>query len=151
MREASEVHGSSETTGRRAARAMVVAAAALALWLSAGASPAMATSPSPACSSGTTGGGGAPLYTTQTAPQDPFVPTELVPDQWLAKLFTEGLGCAPDQTSYAGYDQLVRAEGCGQSTLAGIGISFLTSRQFLRRSYGYAERLLVLWWIARES
>src|SRR5207253_3054799 len=106
----------------------------------------------PACSSGTGGeGGSAPLYTTQTAPQDPFVPTERVPDEWLAKLFTEGIGCVPDLTSYAAYDQLVGTEGCGTSTLAGIGLSFLTSRQFLRRPYTYAERLLALWRIARES
>jgi hypothetical protein len=131
---------------------MVVVAAVLAGSLAAGASSAVAASPAPACSGGAaSGGGNAPLYTTQTAPQDPFVPTELVPDQWLAKLFTEGLGCAPDQSSYAAYDDLVRAEGCSPSTLAGIGISFLTSPAFLHRPYNYGERLLVLWRIARES
>jgi hypothetical protein len=131
---------------------MVALAVVLAGCLVASVSSARAAPRAPACSSGAARGGGAsPLFTSQTVPEDPFVPNELVPDQWLAKLFTEGLGCAPDQASYGAYDNLVRVEGCSPSTLADIAVSFLTSRTFLRRPYNYAERLLVLWRVARES
>lgn len=93
-----------------------------------------------------------PLYTTETAPWNNFVPKELVPDQWLAKLYTEVLGCAPGQTSYASYDGYIRAHGCSLETLRTVSLAFLTSKQFLlHRHYNYAERLLILWRVARES
>jgi hypothetical protein len=107
----------------------------------------------PLCSSGAAGAGsGSPLYLTQTTPWNSFAPNELVPDQWLSKLYTEVLGCAPGQASYAGYDSLVRTAGCSLSTLRQVAFAFLTSREFLvARHYGYAQRLLILWRVARES
>lgn len=117
------------------------------------ASSASAALPSPKCSAGPDQApAGTALYSTQTTPWDNFVPNELVPDQWLAKLYTEVLGCAPDQASYAAYDSYIRTEGCSVATLRAAAIAFLTSREFLDdRSYDYAERLLVLWRIGRES
>src|SRR5947209_1582170 len=154
MRDAGGV-GSGCGPGRTMRRALTcavgVCAAALVLL---GAQPASAAAalPAAACSRGAAhAGSGSPLFTSETVPADPFVAKEQVPDQWLAKLFTEGLGCAPDQASYAAYDRFVQAQGCSLSTLQAIGIGFLTSREFLRLPYGYAERLLVLWRIARES
>jgi hypothetical protein len=119
------------------------------------ASPAAAsapTPPTPRCSSGASwAGGGSPLYTISAASWNPRVPNELVPDQWLAKLYTEALGCAPDQRSYAQSREFVQANGCELTTLRSIAVAFLTSREFLQRPYNDAERLLVLWRIARES
>jgi hypothetical protein len=126
----------------------VVGAALLAL-----VSPASAAPPAPRCSNGASpAGGGTPLYTTQPTPWNSFVPNELAPDQWLAKLYTEVLGCAPEQASYAAYDSLIRTTGCSLATLQTVALAFLTSREFLRhRSYNYAQRLLILWRVGRES
>jgi hypothetical protein len=133
---------------RALGRSAVVVGALLAL-----AAPASAAAPAPRCSTGASpAGSGSPLYTTQPTPWNSFVPNELAPDQWLAKLYTEVLGCAPDQASYAAYDSLVRAEGCSLENLRAVALAFLTSHEFLRqRSYNYAERLLILWRVARES
>jgi len=132
---------------------VVVAMLLAAVMLLAMASPASAALPAPRCSTGASPApSGSPLYTTQATPWNSFVPNERVPDQWLAKLYTEVLGCAPDQSSYAAYDSFVRARGCSLATLQAVAIAFLTSREFLRdRSYDNAERLLILWRVGRES
>jgi len=80
------------------------------------------------------------------------VPNQLVPDQWLAKLYTEVLGCAPDQVSYAAYEDFILRHGCSLQTLRAVALAFLTARVFLeQRSYNNAQRLLILWRVARES
>lgn len=78
-------------------------------------------------------------------------PREQMPDQWLGKLYTEVLGCAPDQTSYLHNRSLVAAKGCSPESLRDLAMAFLTSREFLRKPYDADERLLVLWRIAYES
>ena len=141
---------------RRTTRCVLVLSACVAVGV--GARPARAASPSPAalplpqCSGAADRQPGtAPLSETETVPWNPFVPAHLVPYQWLAKLFTEGLGCAPGQASYLAYGAYVDAQGCSIATLRAIATRVLTSREFLHRPYGAAERLLVLWRIARES
>ena len=133
-------------------RAAVISTAAVVIAL-AWTSAASAALPAPRCSLGpATPAAGTPLYTSQQTPWNNFVPSEAVPDQWLAKLYTETLGCAPDQASYASYDSFIRENTCGLSTLAAAATAVLTSREFLReRRYDYAERLLVLWRVGRES
>jgi hypothetical protein len=93
---------------------------------------------------------GAPLSETVDGWWDP-TPREPMPDQWLAKLSTEGLGCAPDQNSYFRTHAIVAADGCTSETLRRVATELLTSREFLRKPYDAAERLLVLWRIADES
>jgi hypothetical protein len=133
----------------RALGASVVVALSALIWVSS----ASAALPVPRCSSGPAqAAAGAALYTDQTTPWDNFVPNELVPDQWIAKLYTEVLGCAPAQASYAAYDGFVRTTGCSLSTLRRVATAFLTSKEFIeQRRYDYAERLLILWRIARQS
>jgi hypothetical protein len=132
-----------------------VAAVAVFVLLLSSASSASASAalPAPQCSTtAAPAGGGTPLYTSATTPWNNFVPNELVPDQWLAKLYTEVLGCAPDQANYAAYDTFIRTQGCGLSTLRTVALAFLTSREFLEsRSYTFAQRLLILWRAGRES
>jgi len=127
---------------------MVVLAAVLVLAATASAAP-----PAPRCSTGPSpAGAGSPLYVTQATPWNSFVPAEQAPDQWLAKLYTEVLGCAPDQSSYATYDGFIRTTGCGLATLRDVALAFLTSPAFVRdRAYDNAERLLILWRVGRES
>ena len=117
------------------------------------ASSAAASLPAPRCSTAPSAApAGAPLYTSQTTPWNNFVPNELVPDQWLAKLYTEVLGCAPDQANYASFDGFIRSNGCSLATLRAVALEFLTSAEFLKhRRYTDAERLLILWRVARES
>ncbi len=109
--------------------------------------------PTPACSGGSEmPPPGTPLSVSQTTPWDNFVPNELAPDQWLAKLYTEVLGCAPDQSSYVAFDKWIKAQGCTVGTLRTAALAFLSSPEFLRRrDYGYAERLLILWRVGGES
>lgn len=94
--------------------------------------------------------GGSPLSETADGGWD-STPREQMPDQWLAKLYTEVLGCAPDQTSFLHNRSIVTANGCSPATLRGLATDFLTSREFLRKPYDTGERLLVLWRIAYES
>jgi hypothetical protein len=134
----------------RLAAAVLVAVASLVL--AASASAASGTQPRFACSTGARSPQPpAAPYTTETVPNNAFVPHEQAPDQWLAKLFTEGLGCAPAQSSYTAADAYVLAHGCTPQTLATLGQSLLTSREFMRRPYGNGARLLVLWRIAYEA
>jgi len=138
------------------ARVLVgVAVVALSLLWASGASAATTSGPLPApkCSAGPDPApAGTALSTTATTPWDNFVPNELVPDQWLAKLYTEVLGCDPDQDSYAAYDSYIRTQGCGLAALQAAATAFLTSREFLdERKYDYAERLLILWRVGRQS
>ena len=106
----------------------------------------------PRCAAGIPqGAGGAPLFTTAPEPWNPSAPNEQAPDQWLAKLYTETLGCAPGQASYARYHAFVADAGCGVATLRAAALAFLTSRAFRRTPYTNAQRLLVLWRVARES
>ncbi len=149
MRQADAVQ---RTRFRGLLRGLVGALATLGVWLAA-VSPASAAVPTPACSTGPSPApSGAPLYISQTTPWNNFVPNELVPDQWLAKLYTEVLGCAPNQASYAAFDGFIRNNGCGLATLRTTALAFLTSREFLReRRYDNAQRLLILWRVARES
>jgi len=150
MRQGDEVHG---RVGRGLLRGLVLVLGAVASWLSLASPASAATLPAPACSGRPTAApAGTPLYTTQTTPWNNFVPAEMVPDQWLAKLYTEVLGCAPDQASYATFDGFLRRQGCSRATLEAVALRFLTSRAFLRgRSYANAQRLLILWRVARES
>ncbi|MCL4291699.1 MAG: hypothetical protein KJ056_01515 [Acidimicrobiia bacterium] len=94
--------------------------------------------------------GGSPLSEVAPGGWDP-TPREAMPDQWLGKLYTEVLGCAPDQASYLHNRSIVAAQGCGVESLSALAAGFLTSRQFRRKAYDPAQRLLVLWRIARES
>jgi len=120
--------------------------------LAAAASPAAASGSRFACSAGARGTHPpATPYTSETVPNNAFVPHEQAPDQWLAKLFTEGLGCVPAQSSYADADAYVQAHLCTPQTLAALGEALLTSPEFQHRPYGYAARLLVLWRIAYEA
>lgn len=133
-----------------AARMSAVLAAACAM--AAGTAHAATTLPAPRCtSSADHAASSAPLAETATVPWDPFVPNERVPYQWLAKLFTEGLGCAPGQQSYLAYGDYLRTAGCTPATLQAVALRVLTSPAFLSRPYGPAERLLALWRIGRES
>jgi hypothetical protein len=123
------------------------------LAMSAGAAArADATLPAPTCSSAVDRvPSSAPLAQTSTLPWNPFVAPDRAPYQWIAKLFTEGLGCAPGQASYLAYGAYVDAQGCAPATLREVALRVLTSPEFLARPYGAAERLLILWRIARES
>jgi hypothetical protein len=80
-----------------------------------------------------------------------MVPNELVPYRWLAKLYTEVLGCAPDQASYGALERSIRTRGCGPDALRAVALAFFTSGEFLHdRDYNNAQRLLILWRVARE-
>lgn len=93
---------------------------------------------------------GSPRSETAPGGWDP-TPREEMADQWLAKLYTEVLGCAPDQTSFAHNRAILVSEGCDPATLRGMAAAFLGSRELRRRPYDTAERLLVLWRAAYES
>lgn len=94
--------------------------------------------------------GGSPLSEEGTGGWD-ATPRSPMPDQWLGKLYTEVLGCAPDQVSYHRNRDRIAADGCSPSTLSALATDFLTSREFLRKPYDDAQRLLVLWRVALES
>ncbi len=152
MLEGRQLHGSSQLRARMATLGRLGTVMIVLLSAAPSAAASAPTPPTPRCSSGGSWTpGGPPLYTVSATSWNPRVPNELLPDQWLAKLYTEALGCAPDQRSYAESRDFVRSGGCDLATLRTIAVAFLTSREFMQRPYDDAERLLVLWRIARES
>jgi hypothetical protein len=157
------VHRRSPGRGSKATACLLAALALLAVL----AEPAMASTPRPSppgprhpvqpagvtlgCTSPASfSGSGSPLSETIGGWWDPS-PREQMADQWLGKLYTEVLGCAPDQTSYFHNRSIVATDGCGPETLRKLATAFLTSKEFLRKPYDTGERLLVLWRIAYES
>lgn len=68
----------------------------------------------------------------------------VVPDQYIAKLYTEGLGRIPDQGGWAGRVSYFQSNGC---TLAGVrahGSDVYNSVEFSNRGYDNESKLLAL-------
>ncbi|MBW8486726.1 DUF4214 domain-containing protein [Actinomadura parmotrematis] len=66
-----------------------------------------------------------------------------VPVQYVAKLYTEVLGRAPDRAGYAGYLAGFAASGCSPTSLREAGESFFTSGEFSAAGYDHAQQALV--------
>ena len=58
--------------------------------------------------------------------------TNIVPAQFIAKMFTEALGRAPDQPGWSRYVEYFQQHGCDATTLRSVGEEFYTSGQFIR-------------------
>jgi Domain of unknown function (DUF4214) len=69
----------------------------------------------------------------------------VVPAQWIAKAYTEGLGRAPDPTGWANMIAFFQSNGCSASTLAQKGEQIYTSSEFNGLAYDNAARLLALY------
>jgi hypothetical protein len=69
----------------------------------------------------------------------------VVPGQYIAKLYSEGLGRAPDQTGWNNMIAFFQSSGCSASTLAQKGEQIYTSSEFTGLGYDNAARLLALY------
>lgn len=69
----------------------------------------------------------------------------MVPSQWIAKIYSEGLGRAPDPGAWANMVAYFTANGCSASTLAQQGEPIYLSSEFSHLGYGNAARLLALY------
>jgi Domain of unknown function (DUF4214) len=75
----------------------------------------------------------------------PAAAAGVVPGQYIAKLYSEGLGRAPDQTGWTNMIAFFQANGCSASTLAQKGEQIYTSAEFTGLGYDNAAQLLALY------
>jgi hypothetical protein len=71
--------------------------------------------------------------------------TATVPAQFVAKLYTEALGRAPDQGGWSAGIAFFEADGCTAATLAALGQFFYLSPEFLADYPDHAARVLALY------
>ena len=69
----------------------------------------------------------------------------VVPAQWIAKIYSEGLGRAPDQAAWANMIAFFQSSGCSATTLAEKGEPIYLSSEFSGLNYGNAAKLLALY------
>lgn len=72
-------------------------------------------------------------------PQNAFYPA-----QYIAKLYTEGLGRAPDQLGYFGYANYFQLKGCSAFTLQVVGFQILSSAESKNLNLSSEQRVLSL-------
>jgi hypothetical protein len=68
-----------------------------------------------------------------------------VPAQYIAKMYTEALGRAPDPASWNNAVRYFEPNGCNQTTLATWGTPFFSSAEFQGLEYGNAAKALLLY------
>jgi hypothetical protein len=68
-----------------------------------------------------------------------------VPTQFIAKMYTEVLGRAPDPTGWSGYVQFFTQNGCSQSTLTTAARQFYLSQEYTDLAYDHVEEVLTLY------
>jgi hypothetical protein len=69
----------------------------------------------------------------------------VVPAQWIAKIYSEGLGRAPDRGAWANLVAFFGSSGCSATTLAEKGEPIYTSAEFNGLNYDNAAKLLALY------
>jgi hypothetical protein len=75
----------------------------------------------------------------------PVSAATVVPGQWIAKIYSEGLGRAPDSGAWANMVAFFQANGCSAATLAEKGEPIYTSSEFTGLGYDNAAKLLALY------
>jgi hypothetical protein len=69
----------------------------------------------------------------------------VVPAQFVAKMYTEALGRAPDQLGWGGYSDYFRSAGCNAKQLSLVGQLFYTSPEFLSDYTDNEAKVLTLY------
>lgn len=77
------------------------------------------------------------------APASAAQATTKIPDQFIAKMYTEVLGRAPDPSGWAHHRSSFVGTGCDAASLAGKVREFFSTAEFASRGYDDAERVLV--------
>lgn len=67
------------------------------------------------------------------------------PGQFIAKIYTEGLGRIPDQAGWLGMVNYFAGSACNTANLQNRGATIYNSSEFLNLGYSNAERLLALY------
>src|SRR5882672_2308136 len=68
-----------------------------------------------------------------------------VPGQYIAKMYTETLGRAPDPAAWNAALGYFKTNGCNKTTLTTWGAPFFSSAEFQRSEYGNAAAALLLY------
>jgi hypothetical protein len=68
-----------------------------------------------------------------------------VPSQFVAKMYTDGLGRIPDPTGWQGSINTFTSQGCSAASLKSFGSGVLTSAEYLAMPYDNVARLLTLY------
>src|ERR1700733_1782634 len=85
------------------------------------------------------------LAATATGASGATASTSVVPGQWIAKIYSEGLGRVPDPTAWANMVTYFTDNGCSATTLAQQGEPVYLSSEFSGLDYGNAAKLLALY------
>jgi len=85
-----------------------------------------------------------PLLAGVAVPAAPASAATVVPAQWIAKIYSEGLGRAPDQGAWSSMVAFFQSDGCSATTLAEKGEPIYLSGEFSGLGYDNAARLLAL-------
>jgi hypothetical protein len=72
----------------------------------------------------------------------PVAAEAVIPAQFLAKMYTEALGRAPDQGGWQGWVNWFQSNACSQATLRTGGEAFYLSPEFANLGYDNAAKLL---------
>jgi uncharacterized protein DUF4214 len=75
----------------------------------------------------------------------PAAAANVVPSQWIAKIYSEGLGRAPDQAAWNNMVAFFQSNGCSATTLAEKGEPIYESSEFSGLGYDNPARLLALY------
>lgn len=81
----------------------------------------------------------------RTAAAAPVQTLNQVPGQFIAKLYTEGLGRLPHQSEWTQDAQTFAESGCNLQTLADVGQQVYTSADYARLGYDNTSRLITLY------
>lgn len=83
-----------------------------------------------------------PIRHSDAAPDEAPGP---VPGQFIAKLYTEGLGRLPHQSEWAAAARTFSESGCNVQSLADVGQQVYTSAAYARLGYDNTSRLMTLY------
>lgn len=84
------------------------------------------------------------IVASSTIPQNPnppFLNPAPAPGQFIAKMYTEALGHAPDVISWPYWLQWFQAQGCSQATLKEAGVAFFASAEYRSLAYDNYEKV----------
>jgi hypothetical protein len=69
----------------------------------------------------------------------------VIPSQYIAKLYSEALGRAPDQRGWTSYSRYFQSNGCSAKTLALVGSAFYNSPEFAADNPDPESKIIALY------
>lgn len=84
-------------------------------------------------------------FSAVISPLHPAMAAGVIPTQWIAKIYTEGLGRIPDQTGWQNQVAYFQSNGCSAAPLQHQGEQIYLSSEFSGLNYDNPAKLLALY------